>query len=127
MEKDDQIIDMPDNEGINIPPESNIAIDYKNSEYILRVLEIIEQKFSIIVSLISVIGYIIISAFGKMNSVKKYFGYLLFLIISFGFYKLGKLKITMTNWILVVIIICLLFYIGYTLNIFKCLMPLISF
>lgn len=52
-----------------------------------QVLQTLEERFPFTAIIISVVGYITIAAFGQMNSLGKYGGYILFLIFTFGIYK----------------------------------------
>ena len=63
-----------------------------------KLFAVLELNFAFTASLISVVGYIIIASFGEMNSVKKYFGYLFFLIFVFLVYKLSKEKIISVSY-----------------------------
>jgi len=51
------------------------------------IFEKLEEKLPFTIVLLSLIGYVVISAFGQMDNLKKYGGYLLFLILLFIFYK----------------------------------------
>ncbi|MFA5062202.1 MAG: hypothetical protein WC526_03580 [Patescibacteria group bacterium] len=51
------------------------------------IFEKLEEKLPFTIVLLSLIGYVVISAFGQMNNLKKYGGYLLFLMLLFIFYK----------------------------------------
>jgi amino acid transporter len=69
------------------PPE---VTKYDAIKYIPGVLGYLESKFSFTAILLSLIGYIVIAAFGQMNSVGKYFAYILFLLVLFSFYKYSE-------------------------------------
>lgn len=66
-------------------PQSN---DIHGIQYISPLLKSLEENLSFTAILISIIGYIIISSFGHMDSVAKYFGYIVFLFGTFILYKL---------------------------------------
>lgn len=83
------------------PNEPETSADKGDEQYdkpwisqIPRVLKSLEENFSFTAVLVGIIGYIVISALGHMDSVNKYFGYISFLLISFLMYKLlGRNKI----------------------------------
>lgn len=63
-------------------------------QYISPLIKSLEENLSFTAILISIIGYIVISSFGHMDSIAKYFGYIGFLFGVFILYKLmGKNRI----------------------------------
>jgi hypothetical protein len=56
----------------------------------VSLLAYLESNFAFTVVLISVIGYIIIASFGEIDNLKKYLGYVIFLMMAFTVYKLLK-------------------------------------
>ncbi len=101
--------------GVDTNPDSFISIDSSNKEktqsvdfsgggdshglrYVPTLIKSLEEHLSFTALLVSVIGYILISAFGKMDSIEKYFGYIAFLFFSFFFYKFLKTNIKITFW-----------------------------
>lgn len=72
-----------------------------------KFLKELETNFAFTAALISIIGYIVIAAFGQMNSEKKYFGYLFFLLIIFIFYRLLKkiFIIKHQTWLIILLIV----------------------
>jgi len=65
-------------------------------QYISPLLKSLEENLSFTAILISIIGYIVISSFGHMDSIAKYLGYIGFLFGTFILYKLigrNRLKI----------------------------------
>lgn len=61
-------------------------------------IKFLEEHLSFTALLVSVIGYILISTFGKMDSIEKYFGYIIFLIFAFFFYKFLNSSFKITFW-----------------------------
>jgi hypothetical protein len=71
--------------------ESNDKFGIRQIPYVLQSME---QSFPFTAVLIGIIGYIVISSLGHMDSVAKYFGYILFLLLNFFVYRwLGANKI----------------------------------
>ncbi len=56
-------------------------------QYVPSLLAHLEEKLPFTTMLVSLVGYIIISAFGQMSSLKRYLGYLGFLVLVYAFYK----------------------------------------
>jgi hypothetical protein len=91
-----------------ISVDSNSKTETKSSEflggdnhglrYIPTLIKSLEDHFSFTALLVSVVGYILISTFGKMDSVEKYFGYIIFLIFSFFLYKFLNSNMKITFW-----------------------------
>lgn len=67
--------------------EDSLQGQMKYLKDVPQVLQTLEERFPFTAIIISVVGYITIAAFGQMNSLGKYGGYIFFLIITFGFYK----------------------------------------
>lgn len=61
------------------------------------IFEKLEEKLPFTIVLLSLIGYVVISAFGQMDNLKKYGGYLVFLILLFIFYKSQAKKTEQEN------------------------------
>ena len=79
-------------------------------------LEYLESRFTFFASLVSVVGYIIISAFGSMENIGQYFGYIFFLFLVYVFYittqRGGLFKITTkTTWLWIFGILSLTFFV----------------
>lgn len=55
-----------------------------------RLFEYLENHFSFSASLLSIIGYVIIAAFGAMSTLGQYLGYILFLCVIVFIYNLDK-------------------------------------
>lgn len=78
------------------------------------VVKTLEEHFSFVASLVSIVGYIVISSFGHMDSFGKYLGYFIFLILIFFLYRFSQLKgkievnLSKTNWFFVSAFIILL-------------------
>ncbi|GMX57864.1 MAG: hypothetical protein YFSK_1940 [Candidatus Yanofskyibacterium parasiticum] len=71
----------------------DVGGDAHGLRYIPTLIKSLEDHFSFSVLLLSVIGYIVIAAFGQMNSLWKFFGYLFFLVTLLFFYKYKSLEI----------------------------------
>lgn len=56
------------------------------------VVKTLEEHFPFVASIVSLVGYIVISAFGHMDSLGKYIGYTLFLLFVYFLYRLSQLK-----------------------------------
>lgn len=101
--------------GVDTNPDSFISIDSNSKEktqsvsdygggdnhglrYVPTLIKSLEEHLSFTALLVSVIGYILISTFGKMDSIEKYFGYIAFLFSSFFFYKFLNSNIKITFW-----------------------------
>lgn len=82
-------------------------------KYGAKFLKDLESNLPFTVMIVSIIGYIIIASFGQMDSVKKYFGYLLFLFLMFCGYKALKIdffkiiteKVNKIIWFILLILI----------------------
>jgi len=55
-----------------------------------KIFKELESNLPFTVMIVSIIGYILIASFGQMDSINKYFGYLLFLVLMFFGYKILK-------------------------------------
>ncbi len=74
--------------------ETPLPNDRFGLRYISPLIKSLEENLSFTAILISIIGYIVISSFGHMDSVAKYLGYVGFLFGTFILYKLiGKNRI----------------------------------
>lgn len=83
----------------------------RTAEYLPLALKAIEDKFGISITIIAIVGYIIIAAFGKMDSMKKYLGYIFFLAICLSIYKLTTTKMSKLIYSLIVAIFVLVTFI----------------
>lgn len=54
------------------------------------ILDYLETHFVFFGSLLSVIGYVVIAAFGSMENIGQYFGYIFFLFLVFIFYSINQ-------------------------------------
>ncbi len=102
---------------IKINPEGGVSSSSnpveKTAQYLPLALKAIEENFAVSFSLIAVVGYIVIAAFGKMDTLKKYIGYLLFLTLSVCVYKLATTKVPKLTWVLIIAVGLLM---GFILN-----------
>lgn len=92
-------------------------------KYGAKFLKDLESNLPFTVMLVSIIGYIVIASFGQMDSVRKYFGYLLFLFLMFCGYKALKIdflkiigeKINKIIWIIVIILVLFIIFQNFSL------------
>jgi len=84
----------------------------------------LEENLAFTATLLSIVGYVVIAAFGQMDSLKKYFQYLLFLLFTFCIYKALKTeyfpkwykKIKINKILLFFLIVFFLIIVGQNLN-----------
>lgn len=118
---EEPIIKIKDNSEVN---PTNKVEEY--SKYLPGALKAIEDRLPISSFIIVIVGYVIIAAFGEMDNVWKYLGYLSIFVISFVFYKLMKAKLAMTTYLLLGIIVVLLIYIAEFRGFFDFILGLIK-
>lgn len=82
------------------------------SKYLVGALKAIEDRLPIAGALVIVIGYVVIAAFGKVDSFWKYIAYISILLFAYLFYKIKTAKLSRMNSFLLSIIIALLLYIA---------------
>lgn len=94
-------------------------------QHIPPLLKSLEENLSFTAILISIIGYIIISSFGHMDSVAKYLGYIGFLFGTFILYKLiGRNRVQIevdfknVNKVLVIVTCSLIIFLLIEHNVF---------
>lgn len=107
---------IPDDAGAIVPPGARLGLLDHYGAYIPRALEAIENRLPLVFSLGGIVGYIVISAFGKMDSLRKYLGYLSILFFGMLSYRLLKKEInnsTAVIFLLVAIIFSQAAYIIY--------------
>lgn len=73
-------------------PDTNLGGDQHGIRYIPSIIDFLEKRFAFSAALISVIGYVIIAAFGEIQSMGQYLGYAIFLGIVLLVYKSNEMK-----------------------------------
>jgi hypothetical protein len=68
-------------------------------------IKALEEHLSFTILLVNVVGYVVIASFGGMNSLGQYLGYILFLSLSFVFYKILYSNIKLKNSTLILTLI----------------------
>jgi len=81
------------------------------SKYLPGALKAIEERFSIFFVAVGLVGYIIISAFGKMDSLGKFLGYIVFLSLCWLYFQLYTRHVS--KYLLVLLVLALVFLLGY--------------
>lgn len=118
--KDKPTTAIPPDKGATVPPGK--SLDGSPDQYadiFLRLLEAIERRIPLAGALIVIGGYVVIAAFGEMSSVRSYLTYLSILICAYVFYEVKTTKLSITNYVLLAIILVLLFYIATTKGMFQ--------
>jgi len=75
--------------------DSTNTVDYAGGDtyglrYASTLVKTLEEHFGLTALVVSIIGYIVISAFGHMSSVGEYLGYILFLVTSVTLYRFSE-------------------------------------
>ncbi len=102
------------NPDVTVPFSDSQGGDQHGIRYVPTIIDFLEKRFTFSAALISIIGYVIIAAFGEIRSLGQYVGYAFFLGAVFLIYRgteLEKLKICIT--ILIVFLIGLVVFLTW--------------
>lgn len=102
-------ITIPENDVQTTGTSPDNPVD-KAADFLPRALIAIKQYFKEAVFLLFILGYIFIAAFGHMEKIQNYIGYLIVILIGILVYKIWD-KITIKDFIYIFLVLILVTYI----------------